>query len=367
MRNHHRLAQTASLSSSSIIALVACLAAGLAGCTDDPDVPAPDAQPLRPLDPTGTFAVRSAFSLSAPPSSATSVLVELASATDGPDDPSRFLVDRLVARLPEGQAQVVAAAVAPYLAAYLQQRIDSFAPELAPGLRALADGVNRIARRFGATGTLGIDARPTIDAPPLLHVTHTVTGLVADDVVIELAPLGMSDLTAHATALLVPASVTDPSQPMPPTRDPSGPPDGASVRAERLVITEHAVAFPYGALLRLGVDRAVVPRAVPGARDLSDAFGRLVDCGRLGEHVADYLGIGSQDLYASACSVALLRLAAEVYARLELPDVDLSIAGHARAVDIDGDASVDALDAGMWTGTLDGAPLAASSFDGGMP
>lgn len=357
--SNHRLSCIA-LPSIAALALATCLV----GCTDDPDATTPDGMPApRPLDPTGTFAVRSVFSLTAPPSSATAVLVELAGATDGPDDPSRFLVDRLVARLPEGQAQVVAAAVAPYVAAYVQQRIDSFAPELAPGLRALADGVHRLARRFGTTGTLHVEAQMGIDTPPALHATHTFTGFVADDVVVAFAPLGMADLSAHTTAALVPASTTEPAPPMSPPRDPSGVPEGAE-RVERLAIGEHAVAFPYGALLRLGVDRAVVPQTVPGARDLADAFDRLVDCDRLGEHVAAYLGIGSPELYATACSVALVRLAAEIYSRLDLPDVELSIAGHARAVDVDRDASVDALDAGVWTGRLGEAPLAASSFDG---
>lgn len=347
--SNHRLSCIA-LSSKAALALATCLV----GCADDPDATTPDGVPApRPLDATGTFAVRSVFSMTAPPSSATGVLVELAGATDGPDDPSRFLVDRLVARLPEGQAQVVAAAVAPYLAAYVQQRIDSFAPELAPGLRALADGVNRIARRFGTIATLRIEAQETIDAPPQLQVTHTFTGIVADDVVVAFAPIGMADLTARTTATLL--RLGEPS----PSPSPAGAP-------ERLSISEHAVAFPYGALLRLGVDRAVVPRAVPGAHDLADAFDRLVDCDRLGEHVADYLGIGSPELYASACSVALVRLAAEIYTRLDVPDVELSIAGHARAVDVDRDARVDALDAGVWTGRLGEAPLAPSSFDGAV-
>lgn len=295
-------------------------------CADSPAEHAPDAAPSPPpaLELAGDFALRSSFVLSAPPPAAAPVLAELASATDGPDDPSRFLIDRLVARLPEGRAQLVAAAVAPYVAAYVQRRIDTFAPELASGVRSLAAGLSRIAHRFGTTEMLAIESAGTAPATDpaggaraneVARGAHRViTGVRFDAIEIALAPQGLADIAAHAQV---------------------------SLAGDRVTIEEHAMTIPYGALLRLGFDRVVIPQVVPGAADLADALGRLVACDRLGVLVAEYLGIGSPELYAGACSVALVRLAAEVYERLELPPAALVVRGTAGAIDLNRDGPVE--------------------------
>lgn len=315
-----------------ISALLALALAPLAACTDERPA-GPDAAPAVPLEATGTFAVRSAFALTAPPEGAADVLAELTGATDGPDDPSRFLIDKLIARLPEGRTQVIAAAVSPFVAAYVQQRIDSFAPHLADTLRALANGTNEIARRFGTTESLSIDATGNAE--------HVITGLgfgaSGRTVDIAFAPLGMADVTMHTTASL----------------------DGA-----RLVIASHGADVPYGTILRLGLDRVVVPHVAPGALDLADALVHSVSCERLGAHIAEYLGVGTIDMYARACEVALMSLAAEIYERLEATPVQLVIAGSAHAIDLDGDGPMDSITTGAWTGTFAGAPIGQSSFEG---
>lgn len=312
--------------------LLALALAPLCACTDERPA-APDGASAVPIEATGTFAMRSSFSLTAPPAGAADVLAELTGATDGPDDPSRFLIDKLIARLPEGRTQVIAAAVSPFVAAYVQQRIDSFAPHLADALRALANGTNEVARRFGTTETLTIDASGSAE--------HVITGLgfgaSGRTVDIAFAPLGMADVAMHTTAAL----------------------DGA-----QLVIADHGGELPYGAVLRLGLDRVVVPHVVPGALDLADAFAHSVSCERLGAHIAEYLEVGSIDLYSRACEVALMSLAAEIYERLEAAPVQLVIAGSAHAADVDGDGPMDSITTGAWTGTFAGAPLAPSSFEG---
>jgi hypothetical protein len=318
----------------SIVAtLVALAVAPLCACTDDAAPAPPGGTTVVPIEAAGTFSIRSSFALSAPPPGAADVLAELTAATDGPDDPSRFLVDLLVAKLPEGRTQVVAAAVAPYIAGYLQQRIDSFAPDLAAKLRGLADGLNQVARRFGTTESLTIDEAGAAQ--------HVITGLgfgaSGREVDIAFAPLGMADVAMQTQVTL----------------------EGSA-----LAVTEHAAMIPYGAVLRLGLDRVVVPHLVPGALDLADAFEAVVDCDRLGAHVSELVGVGSADLYAGACTIALTRLAAEIYERLETAPVRISIAGSARAVDADGDGPMDSIVDGVWTGTFADAPLAPSVFAG---
>jgi hypothetical protein len=323
-------------------ALLAVALVAAAACASSPDGHEPDAmtEPA-PLDPVGVFELRSSYSLAAPPAIAAPMLAELAAATDGPDDPARFMIDRLVARLPDGRTQLVAAAVAPYIAAYVQARIDTFAPKLAAGIRGLEDGLGQIARRFGTAEqlTIGRDGR----------ARRLITGLRfeprsnatdASAVEVSLAPLGIADIATASSFALA---------------------------ADRLTLGEHSADLPYGAILRAGLDRAVIPRVVPGTASLEDALVALVDCGHLGMLMAEYVGIGTPDLYARACTMAITHLAAEIYERIGTARVVMTVAGAARVIDLDGDGPVDVIASGTWSGTIGGAPLALSVFEGATP
>jgi hypothetical protein len=125
----------------------------------------------------------------------------------------------------------------------------------------------------------------------------------------------------------------------------------------------------YGALMRVGFDRAVIPSVDPGASDLATTLGDLLDCQRLGELISDELGIGTVALYRSACTTATIAIANDVYARLASIDAGaplvLELAGTAQGSDDDHDGGVDELHAGTWTGTLDAVgPIGAATFAG---
>jgi hypothetical protein len=330
-------------------ALTVMVTAALTGCAAEPRDAEPDAgMHIVPLDPNGVYAIRSTYSLAAAPPIAAPMLGELAAATDGPDDPARYLIDRMVARVSDGRVQLVAAAVAPYLAAYVQARIDAFAPRLATGVRELADGLNQIARRFGTVEQLVIGAdgraRRRITAVRFEPRIAQTGGTGANDVVgvdVALASLGLADIATAGNFALA---------------------------NDRLTLGEHAAELPYGALLRAGFDRAVVGRVVPGAASLDDALVELVDCAHLGAIVSDYVGLGSPELYARACDAALTHVAAEIYERIAAtPNVPLVMAGAARVIDLDGDGPVDVIASGTWSGTVGDAPIAFSVFEGSAP
>jgi hypothetical protein len=334
MFNSHTILALAVLSRITMTLAVATLvASGGAGCASDADdAAAADARPIVPLDPAGTFALRSSYSLAGPPAGAATPLAELAAATDGPDDPARYLIDRIVARLPEGRAQLVAAAVSPYLAAYVQQRIDRVAPRLADGIRTLGEGLASVARRFGTLERMSIGGSG--------RVHRVIHGLRFDGIEVPFAPLGLADVAATTTVVL-----------------------------DRDVLTwaEHGVELPYGAILRVGLDRVVVPRVVPGATDLAMALSALVDCAGLGVIASEYVGVGSPELYETACSLALTRLAAEVYERIETANARMVVAGQARVIDLDGDGPIEIIASGTWSGSVGNAPLALAIFDGVTP
>ena len=300
----------------------------LGACATDPADDSPPGSHPRPLDATGTYALKSTYSLSAPPAAAAAMLAELTTATDGPDDPSRFLIDRLVARLPEGQTQVIAAAVAPYLAAYIQARIDRVAPHLADGLHALGAGLDRVARRWSTVEQLTVDAGG--------RATRLVTGLDFDGTAVTFASIGVGELQTTSDIAL---------------------------ERDRLTFGEHSVELPYGVILRQGLDAAVVPRVVPGAHSLDVALAMLVDCDGVGELASEYVGLGSPALYAGACRVALTHLAAEIYERLDAGPARMTVSGSATIADLDGDGPADVIKGGTWKGTIGNAPLAQSTFE----
>jgi hypothetical protein len=320
-------------------ALISLAIAGLAACGGARSSPAPDAPPSTiPTSTVGVFAVTSTLDFHVP-AAAAPALQALLAATDGPDDPARFVVDRLVALLPDGSAKTIADAAAPYVAAYVNARLAELAPRLVPGLDGLATGLARIATHLGTVETLRIDEGGT--------GIRTITGVrfeVGKAVtVVPLAGAGLTDLAAGVRVTL----------------------DAAG----RVAISEHEHALPYGAILRMGLDRAVAPGVAPTAGDLAGALGALLDCDQLGIVIANRVGFGSATLYGTACRAAMTALATEVDDRLAAIDrtpLGIEVAGTAMGYDGNGDGVMDELDAGRWTGSVyagpDREPIDAASF-----
>jgi hypothetical protein len=313
---------------------------GLAACGGTSPAPASDAAPPStiPTNPVGMFAVTSTLDFHVP-AAAAPALQTLLAATDGPDDPARFVVDRLVALLPDGSAKTIADAAAPYVAAYVNARLSDLAPRLVTGLDGLATGLARIATHLGTVETLRIDAGGA-GARMITGVRFELGNAVT---VVPLAAAGLPDLVAGVRVTL----------------DASG----------RVAISEHEHALPYGALLRLGLDRAVAPSVAPTAGDLAGALGALLDCDQLGIVIANRVGLGSATLYGAACRAAMTALAAEVDAQLAAIDrvpLGIEVAGTAMGYDGNGDGVMDELDAGRWTGSVftssDREPIDAASF-----
>lgn len=303
-------------------------------CASGAVAPLPDASTV-PRTATGSYALTSQLDLATIPPQAAAMLSSMSEMIDGPDDPSRYLLDRLIDALPAGEVQTIARDLAPAAAAYLQTHLEEAAPRLVPGLRAISDGLTRSARRFGTIETLRISpdnaAQRVITA-----VTFAPDGVT---VPIVLSDRGLADVQAGLQIGL----------------------DAAG----GLSLGHHAVALPYGPLLRLALDRAVIPGVVPGIADLAAALRDLVDCTRIGTLLADDL-IGPASLYEAACATGLSTIASDLYAQLAAADAPLSLelTGVARALDRDGDQTMDAFDDGAWTGAASGGALGIATFWG---
>jgi len=319
---------------------VSIVLALLASCGSP--VPAPDAAPPStvPTSPSGVFTVTSTLDL-AVPAAAEPVLATLAAMTDGPDDPTRYLVDRMLVTLPEGPVKTIAIQAAPYVAAYLNERLAGIAPRFVTGIAAIADGLDRIAAQVGTVETLRIDG----DGAATRTITGARFGVGAQPTTVAFADGGLADLVVGTHVVL----------------DTTG----------RAAIGDHAYGWPYGALLRLGLDRAVIAGVEPTARDLATALASLVDCAALGALAADRIGFGSATLYRTACRAGMAAIASEIYARIAAIDdapLALDLTGTATGVDLDGDGSMDELRAGRWSGSLHAAgsrePIDAAGFTG---
>ena len=316
---------------SSLSAFAACASANVA---------VPDAPPIStiPTHITGTYDLVGQLDLQTLPEPATYVLSELTSATNSPDDPARYLVDHMVAAMPDGTWKAIATGLAGYVAPYVEVEIDRIAPRFAPGIRALVAGLDAIAHHVTTLERLSISADGT--------TTRALVGLQLANTPVDFAAGGAADSLAISRAAI----------------DSTG----------TLSIATHRLSFPYGEMLRLGLDRAVIPPIDLSAGDLATALRDLVDCHQLGVTFAAHAGFGTATMYETACNAGMTALASEVYDRLAAIDTassfELDVSGTATGIDKDGDRGMDLITNGTWVGATNYAgtkgPLGLATFTG---
>src|SRR5262249_55018823 len=96
-----------SCSSMSVMSVMSVALALSTSC--GPGAAAPDGAPpwTIPPSPAGVFAITSTLDIPVP-AMADPVIAGLTAATDGPDDPTRYLIDRMIATLPDGTIKTIA-------------------------------------------------------------------------------------------------------------------------------------------------------------------------------------------------------------------------------------------------------------------
>ncbi len=297
--------------------MIAVLATACGPGAATPDA-TPDASSV-PRSPQGTFALTGQLDLVTIPPPAQAILDELDDATDGPDDPARYLVDRLIAGLPDGTWKTIAQDAVDLVVPFVADRLDAIAPKFTPGIRALAAGLGAVTRHIGTTETLAIGVDGT--------TTRTIGGLELGAGTIDFAAEGMADVVALTRTDLAPTGA--------------------------LAIEAHRVMLPYGRIMRLGLDRGVIPSVDLDATDLATTLRDLVDCAQLGTIVAAHLP-GPASLYEGACDAGLSLLASDIYDHFTAIDAspfELDVTGTATAIDLDGDGTMDLISTGSWIGT----------------
>ncbi len=311
--------------------------------TDPSDPDAPD----RDLDATGTYRVRSQLDLAASaPGQVGAVVNAIIDATDDGDDPTSWILDQVINSMGNGTFKSFLQQAKPFVAGYLNDRLLDFAPDFVTTMVQVGDDFGQIAKKFGLNETLQVAGNGSV---------HTVLG----------AHFKIDNIESdHAFADYgVANNVTE----------------GVSVAVDqqgKLNIGEHTVSVAYGAVLRIGLDAAVIPLVDSSAENLGDLFSNLVDCNQVGEYIrqaiASYFGYGgAASLYATACVAGLDLGANEIYDQIADIDgtaLELGISGQARGIDSNNDGNVDKIQTGAWVGNVSyagtPAPLSSATFFG---
>jgi hypothetical protein len=335
------------------LALVLALALGAtaAGCGADPSTPGGgggggsggDDQP--PLDATGSYAMHSTFDLATNmPGTAGTVVNTIIAATDDHDDPTRWIVDQILAQLPSGVVKSALITSEDFVVGYLNQRLLDLAPDFVSTMVLVGHDFGDIAKHFGLDETLVLTK-----AGNDYTASHTVIGVHYK--------LGNQEgdflLTNYHVANVEVDNVAV-------TMDQTG----------QLTIAAHSVPLAYGKLLRLGLDAAIIPLIDSSAHSLNDLLAHKVDCNAIGNAIGDAIGFGASS-FKAGCSAGLVAGADLVYSKIDAVDataLQFGLNGTARAVDKNNDRRIDSIQTGTWSGTLaygtSPTPLLPATFFG---
>jgi hypothetical protein len=352
------------MKTSSSFALVLALALGssVTGCstadpssmTDDPTPPGDttppvttqDPPPVKPLDVTGTYTVHSTFDLATNmPGTAGTVVNTVIDLTDtANDNPTRWLIDQILAQLPDGTVKSALSFAESVGVGFLNDKLLDFAPDFVVSLLQIGSDFGDVARHFGLNETLTLTGSGTTYTG-----VHTVTGVHFK--------LGTQEGDyAFANYHLANVVVNDVAV----TMDETG----------QLTIAAHSVPLAYGKLLRLGLDAAIIPALDAEAHNLNELFAHLVDCQKVADFITAKIIFGNA-LIKSACDLGLDAGASFIYSKIDAIDstaLAFGLSGTARAQDKNNDRVIDAIQTGSWSGTMTygatPAPMSPASFYG---
>lgn len=319
-------------------ALVLALGATVVGCAadapddaTDPSDPSdpdynPDPQPV-PLTPEGKFSVQSDFDLAQNlPGTAGTIANYFIQATDDPDDPTRFIVQQLVNQLPAGSIKNTLNGAIPFVAGYLNDRLLEVAPNFVSTIVDVGNKFGQVAHHFGTIEVYEITAAGA--------AVKTVQGLhfKVDNVDLDFNFIdeGMQNIKV----------------------------EGLTVNLEqsgKLSFSQHKVPMKYGQVLKLALDKAIIPLIDPSASNLGDLLKNVVNCHAVGQYVYEAIDIGSPSTFESACIAGLNAAEPALYNALNQIDtsaLEFDIKGVARAIDKNKDGKMDDIATGLWSGEL---------------
>jgi hypothetical protein len=296
-----------------------------------------------PTSPEGKYSMTSDYDVATNmPGTAGDVVNSFIDATNSPDDPTHWILDQLIAQLPDGTVKNVLKSSIPFVAGYLNDRLLDVAPDFVVTIRDVGNKFGQIAQHFGMKETLEVAANG--------QATKTVTGM---HFVVDTIELDYAFKDYNLTDISIPGVVVQLDQ------------------TGKLTIGEHKVPVSYGKVMRLALDEVIIPFVDPSAVTLEDLLKKIVNCHNVGIYVYEAIGIGSASTFESACNSGLHSGAQAIYTQIGKVDtaaLEFGVTGIAKGLDSNHDGKMDKIQTGAWSGTLtysgSAAPLARGTFIG---
>ena len=296
---------------------------------DDDGAGSGSSQPEPGLDATGTYRIHSTFDIATNmPGGAGTFVNSLIAATDEPSDPMKWVLDELLAQMPSSSFKSVLQAAEPFVAGYLNDRLNDLAPELTSTIVTLGQHVADMTKHFGVNEKLVVS---TADQAYIASITadgvrFTIDGNIDD---LKFADHDIDDVYVDNVLVTMAA----------------GP---------KMQIGDHALPLPYGKIVRMGLDAAIIPVLDPSAHDLADLLDHLVNCAAVGQNISTSLGVGNAAFWGAACHAGMQGAASFVYEQIAAQDslLTFQLTGNARVSDSNDDRKIDKLEFGTWSGML---------------
>jgi hypothetical protein len=240
-----------------------------------------------------------------------------------------WLVDQMLAQMADGALKDALKAVKPFVIGYLNDRVTSLAPELVGTLLELGQRMEDLTKNFGVNEILDVNsvdqtfiARSTADG-----VRFDIDGTVKD---YQFVDYDIDNVVVNDILI---------------TLD-----NGQS----RMHIGQHDLPLPWGKIVRLGLDAAVIPAIDPTATSLTDLLDNVVNCNAVGASVQSAIGVGGSAFWASACLGGLGLAADMVYDQISDTNskLGMNLVGASRYTDTNNDYKIDELKFGNCTGSM---------------
>lgn len=306
----------------------------------------------RTLDATGKYQLASTYDIAQNmPGTVGTVVNDIIAATNGPNQPTQWVLDQLLAQMQSGTLKSLLQSAEPFVAGYLNDQLLSIAPDFVTTILQVGNDFGDMAKHFGINTTF--DVSGSVEGGYV--AVHTATGVhfkvEGTDLDFAFADYQLPNVVVNNVAVSV---------------DQTG----------KMTIADHKLPLSYGKVLRIGLDNAIIPLIDPNATDLGSLFADYVDCGAVGQAIDDAIyqefGIDTgAGTWQAACSAGLSFAAQEIYTQIDKIDssaLEFEQTGTAKAVDKNADGKVDTIMTGKWSGTLSyagsPAPLASATFNG---
>ena len=305
----------------------------------------------REMDANGRYQVASQFDLATNmPGKVGQVTNAFIAMTDGADDPSDWILEQVIAQMPNGTLKNFANSARPFVAGYLNDRLLQFAPDFVTTIVQAGNDFGQIAKNFGLNEQLDVTGSAQTYTSKVSAVgVHFKVDNVETDVA----------FADHSIAAVVADNVGV-------TLDVTG----------KVSIAEHKLPVSYGKVLRLGLDEVIIPALDSNAHDLNGLLVGLVNCQAVGQYINDAIASqfgygGGAGTWATACTAGLNYGAQTLYSKIDSIDtsaLEFGLTGVAKGVDANNDGKIDKIQTGKWTGTLSysgtPAPLSTARFIG---